>query len=82
MVYNLTRELCSHAPLEILRQAALARDWGAAKRACCQSGLLDSVGRVGLQLIFAVCARDADGVCVAIAKIETADTQRDRALPS
>ncbi len=80
MVCDLTRELCSHAPLEILRQAALATEWGAAKRACCHSGLLDSSGRVGLELIIAVWATDADGVCASIAKIETADTQRDKAL--
>ncbi len=83
MVCDLTRELRSHAPLEILRQAALATDWGAAKRACCHSGLLDSIGRVGLELIIAaVWATDADGVCAAIAKIEAADTQEDKALPS
>jgi len=45
--------------------------------------LLDSIGRVGLELIIAaVWATDADGVCAAIAKIEAADTQEDKALPS
>ena len=70
MTGHLTREICSHAPLEILRQDALRGDWNAAKRDCYDMDLRVCKGRAALELVFAVWAQDAVSVAAAVAQLE------------
>ncbi|MDA1234616.1 MAG: hypothetical protein O3A53_07425 [Acidobacteria bacterium] len=70
MTGHLTRETCSHAPLEILRQDALHGDWNAAKRDCFDLDLPECASRAELELVFAVWAQDAVSVAAAVAQLE------------
>ena len=76
MICEMTRERCSHAPLEILRRFALAEEWNEARQTCGRLVLSESADTVDLELVLAIWARDAQSVCAAIAKAEIEGAKR------